>query len=188
MTNVPHEEGGKRPPEEMRLRSSRPPVTRLSRRVLLSLAAAAAIGVAGALFFALEPQHRIASSELYNTNNHDAPDGLANLPRDYAGLPKPVPQLGPPLPGDLGPPIANTDASRDADGRRSRAAAHRARTGGGTCQPSLCDEQCRSNRRPILADGRRPGTGCAWWIDRSRVAGPQARLSNRHCRPAHNQP
>ena len=38
------------------------------------------------------------------------PDGLANLPRDYTGLPKPVPQLGPPLPGDLGPPIANAGA------------------------------------------------------------------------------
>jgi type IV secretion system protein VirB10 len=36
-----------------------------------------------------------------------APDGLANLPRDYTGLPKAAPQLGPPLPGDLGRPIAN---------------------------------------------------------------------------------
>ena len=38
------------------------------------------------------------------------PDGLANLPRDYAGLPKNVPQLGPPLPGDLGKPIADAGA------------------------------------------------------------------------------
>jgi type IV secretory pathway VirB10-like protein len=36
------------------------------------------------------------------------PDGLANLPRDYTGLPKPAPQLGPPLPGDLGRPILNS--------------------------------------------------------------------------------
>ncbi len=108
--NVLHEEGSQRPPEEMRLRSSRPPVTRLSRRVLLSLAAAAAIGVAGALFFALKPQQQTVGSELYNTNDRDTPDGLANLPRDYAGLPKPVPQLGPPLPGDLGPPTANGSA------------------------------------------------------------------------------
>lgn len=110
MTNVLHEEGDKRPPEEMRLRSSRPPVTRLSGRVLLSLAAAAAIGVAGALFFALKPQQQTVGSELYNTNNHDTPEGLANLPRDYTGLPKPVPELGPPLPGDLGRPIATAGA------------------------------------------------------------------------------
>ena len=111
MTDAPREEGGSnedsRPPEEMRLRSSRPPVTRLSRKVLLGLGAAAAIGIGGALFFALKPQHQTGGSELYNTNNRNTPDGLANLPRDYTGLPKPVPQLGPPLPGDLGRPMAN---------------------------------------------------------------------------------
>jgi type IV secretion system protein VirB10 len=75
--------------------------------VLLGLGTAAAIGIAGALFFALKPQHQTTGSELYNTSNRNTPDGLANLPRDYTGLPKPVPQLGPPLPGDLGRPIAN---------------------------------------------------------------------------------
>ena len=111
MTDAPREEGGSnessRPPEEMRLRLSRPPVTRLSRRVLLGLGTAAAIGIGGALFFALKPQHQTTGSELYNTNNRNTPDGLANLPRDYTGLPKPAPQLGPPLPGDLGRPMAN---------------------------------------------------------------------------------
>ncbi len=112
MTDEPRQEGGptegSRPAEEMRLRSSRPPVTRLSRRVLLGLGIAAAICLGGALFFALKPQHQTKGSELYNTNNRNTPDGLANLPRDYTGLPKPVPQLGPPLPGDLGRPILNS--------------------------------------------------------------------------------
>ncbi len=111
MTDEPRQEGepsgGSRPAEEMRLRSSRPPVTRLSRRVLLGLGTAAALGIGGALFFALKPQHQTTGSELYNTNNRNTPDGLANLPRDYTGLPKPAPQLGPPLPGDLGRPMAN---------------------------------------------------------------------------------
>lgn len=114
MTDGAREEGGPaestRPAEEMRLRSSRPPVTRLSRRVLLGLGTAAALGVGGALFFALKPQHQTTGSELYNTNNRNTPDGLANLPRDYTGLPKPAPQLGPPLPGDLGKPILNSGA------------------------------------------------------------------------------
>jgi type IV secretion system protein TrbI len=96
-----------RPTEEMRLRQNRAPVTRLSRKVLLGVGAAAAIGVGGALLFALKPQHQTAGSELYNTNNRNTPDGLANLPRDYTGLPKPAPQLGPALPGDLGKPILN---------------------------------------------------------------------------------
>jgi len=94
----------------MRLRSSRTPVTRLSRKVLLGLGTVAAIGIGGALFLALRPQHQTAGSELYNTSNRTTPDGLANLPRDYTGLPRAVPQLGPPLPGDLGRPIVNAGA------------------------------------------------------------------------------
>jgi type IV secretion system protein TrbI len=95
---------------EMRLRPSRPPVTRLSRKVLLGLGIVVAAGIAGALFVALEPHHQTAGSELYNTGNRSTPEGLNNLPRDYTGLPKNVPRLGPPLPGDLGPPIANAGA------------------------------------------------------------------------------
>lgn len=115
MTDAPREEpagpsGGDRPPQEMRLRSSRAPVTRLSRKVLLGLGAIASIGIGGALFLALRPQHQTSGSELYNTSNRTTPDGLANLPRDYTGLPRAVPQLGPPLPGDLGRPIVNAGA------------------------------------------------------------------------------
>ncbi len=107
MTDAPHEgaagpPNGDRPPQEMRLRSGRAPVTRLSRKVLIGLGATAALGIGGALFLALRPQHQTTGSELYNTSNRMTPDGLANLPRDYTGLPKTVPQLGPPLPGDLG--------------------------------------------------------------------------------------
>jgi type IV secretory pathway VirB10-like protein len=98
------------PPHEMRLRSGRAPVTRLSRKVLIGLSAAATIGIGGALLLALRPQRQTTGSELYNTSNRMTPDGLANLPRDYAGLPKNVPQLGPPLPGDLGKPIAEAGA------------------------------------------------------------------------------
>nr|WP_189050803.1 TrbI/VirB10 family protein [Aliidongia dinghuensis] len=94
----------------MRLRSGRAPVTRLSRKVLLGLGAAAALGVGGALFIALKPQQQTTGSELYNTNNRNTPDGLAALPKDYTGLPKNAPQLGPPLPGDLGRPILNAGA------------------------------------------------------------------------------
>ena len=99
-----------RPPHEMRLRPNRPSVARVSRKVLLGLGTVAALGVCGALFLALRPQLRGTGSELYNTSNRMTADGLANLPRDYTGLPKPVPQLGPPLPGDLGRPIANAGA------------------------------------------------------------------------------
>jgi len=112
VTSTPREEerGPPRPPQEMRLRVRRAPVTRLSRKVLLGLGAAAALGIGGALFLALKPQHRTTGSELYDTNNRNTPDGLATLPKDYAGLPKSTPLLGPPLPGDLGRPILNAGA------------------------------------------------------------------------------
>jgi type IV secretion system protein VirB10 len=94
----------------MRIRATRAPVTRLSRKVLLGMAAAAAVGIGGALFLALRPQQRTTGGELYDTTNRTTPDGLATLPRDYTGLSKPPPQLGPPLPGDLGRPILNAGA------------------------------------------------------------------------------
>ncbi len=94
---------------ELRLRPHRPPVTRLSRRVLMGLAAVAAITVSSALIWALYQGQRkpTGGTELYNTENKPTPDGLTTLPRDYTGLPRNVPPLGPPLPGDLGRPIRN---------------------------------------------------------------------------------
>jgi type IV secretion system protein TrbI len=89
VTGTPNEDesGPARPPQEMRLRSRRAPVTRLSRKVLLGLGAATAFGIGGALFLALKPQQRPASSELYNTDNRNTPDGLASLPKDYTHRP-----------------------------------------------------------------------------------------------------
>jgi type IV secretion system protein TrbI len=94
---------------ELRLRPERPPVTRLSRKVLVGLAAIAAVVVSGALVWGLYQGRgkQVGSGELYNTENKPTPDGLANLPRDYTGVPPNVPRLGPPLPGDLGRPILN---------------------------------------------------------------------------------
>lgn len=93
---------------ELRLRPERPRVTRLSRRVLAGLGGASAIVLAGALLFALRA-HGPGSigQELLSTDNRTTPDGLNGLPHDYAGVPRKVPQLGPPLPGDLGKPLLN---------------------------------------------------------------------------------
>ncbi|MBX4899807.1 TrbI/VirB10 family protein [Rhizobium bangladeshense] len=88
---------------EFRLRPEPPRVTRLSRKVLIGLGGVSGLAVAAALFFALDTnrRHGEAPSELYNTENRTPADGLANLPKDYTGIPK----LGPALPGDLGKPI-----------------------------------------------------------------------------------
>jgi type IV secretion system protein TrbI len=99
---------------QMRLRPGRAPVTRLSRKVIVVLALILAVAIAAALFLALRPGLKIDRTELYGTDNRTTPDGLANLPRDYAGLPRNVPPLGPPLPGDLGRPILNAGTAGGA--------------------------------------------------------------------------
>ena len=108
----------------MRLRAARPPVTRLSRKVLIGLGAVAGLGIGGALFLALQPQRKPVGSELYSTDAGNTPDGLAGLPKDYTELPRGVPKLGPPLPGDLGRPIlsAGAPAPTMADATQDRVA------------------------------------------------------------------
>ena len=131
---------------DLRLRPERPPVTRLSRRVLMGLAAVAAISVSSALIWGLYQGQKKSTggTELYNTENKPAPDGLATLPRDYTGLQRNslpptgsgVPPLGPPLPGDLGRPIRNAqvpvpvpgEPAVDADQQRVAQETEAART------------------------------------------------------------
>ncbi len=89
-------------PAPMRLRAEPPRVTRLSRKVLAGLGLIASVGIGGALIYALQTRDAgRPNEELYSTENRTTADGIAGLPRDYSG----VPQLGPPLPGDLGRPI-----------------------------------------------------------------------------------
>ena len=88
--------------DPMRLRGEAPRVTRLSRKVLAGIGLVASVGIGGALIYALQTRDGgRTAEELYSTDNRSTADGLAGLPRDYSG----VPQLGPPLPGDLGRPI-----------------------------------------------------------------------------------
>jgi type IV secretion system protein VirB10 len=95
--------------------------------VLAGLGGIGALAVAGAVLFALQSNHHGPSNELYNTDAKATPDGLASLPRDYTGLPKHVPQLGPPLPGDLGRPILHAGAAPavSADPEQQRSAQER---------------------------------------------------------------
>jgi len=90
-----------------RLRSEGPRVTRLSRNVLIGGTALVAIAICGAVLWALRGDRLrgVAPQELYTTDRRSVADGLAALPRDYAGVRQDAPPLGPPLPGDLGRPI-----------------------------------------------------------------------------------
>ena len=64
----------------------------------------------GATIWSLQPHRRGADeqTELYNVDRVSKSEGLDGLPADYSKLPPKVPELGPPLPGDLGPAIVKS--------------------------------------------------------------------------------
>ncbi|SDN38460.1 TrbI/VirB10 family protein [Afipia sp. GAS231] len=91
-----------------RLRAEHPRVTRLSRKVLAGGSAVALLVIGGAVLWSLQNNRsrNQAADELYSTDHHNVADGITALPKDYTDVPRQaVPQLGPPLPGDLGRPI-----------------------------------------------------------------------------------
>lgn len=107
-------QAGKVAPEAVALRAQPRPVTRLNRRTLAILVGGLSVAVLGATIWSLQPQRRSADeqTELYNVDRVSKSEGLDGLPADYSklppALPPAVPELGPPLPGDLGPAIVKS--------------------------------------------------------------------------------
>lgn len=88
--------------KELRLRPDPPRVMRLSRKAVTVLAVAGGLGIGAILIVALQGSDQgDGTSELFSTERVQEADGLSGLPRDYAS----IPQLGPPLPGELGRPV-----------------------------------------------------------------------------------
>ncbi|WP_457975658.1 TrbI/VirB10 family protein [Pseudomonas aeruginosa] len=104
-------QAGKVAPEAVALRAQPRPVTRLNRRTLAILVGGLSVAVLAATIWSLQPQRRGTNeqTELYNVDRVSKSEGLDALPTDYSklppALPPGVPELGPPLPGDLGPAI-----------------------------------------------------------------------------------
>ena len=103
-------------PETLALRASPQPVTGLNRRMLATLVGGLAVAVLGATLWSLQSKQRRGGAEpteLYNVDRVARSEGLAQLPADYSKLPPKlspeVPQLGAPLPGDLGGPVLKAE-------------------------------------------------------------------------------
>lgn len=98
-------------PEDVALRAQPRAVTRLNRRMLAALVGGLSVAVLGALMWSLQPQRRNTNeaTELYNVDRVSRSEGLNQLPADYSKLTHAVPQLGAPLPGDLGGPILKAE-------------------------------------------------------------------------------
>ena len=130
--------GGKIDPETLALRAPPRRVVRFKRRLMIGIAAVGIAGIFGVTWMALKgPVLRFGkqAQELYSIDRKSAPEGLARLPKDYSEIKPETPVLGPPLPGDLGPPILErrkqlgltpgapeSEADREAEADRQRLA------------------------------------------------------------------
>ena len=107
MTDPLHPPAGtpsaKADPETLVLRGAPRRVTRFRRGAIVAAAAAGSIAIAAAVWLALKPAplSLVAASDDKSVEAKAPPDALAGAPVSYDD----VPQLGPPLPGDLGRPI-----------------------------------------------------------------------------------
>lgn len=109
----PREGAPKSSPDAFTLRAAPRRIVRFKRSVVIGGAAAGAAAIAGVAWLALGPATlRVAepADEPVVTDRHATADAVADLPGDYGS----VPQLGPPLPGDLGRAIL--DEERGGDG------------------------------------------------------------------------
>jgi type IV secretion system protein VirB10 len=88
-------------------------VIRFKRRLIVAVAAFVCIALFAALWLALYGSKwtRPGDQEMAGGGRKSTPDSLSALPGSYDQLKKPVPKLGPPLPGDLGPAIVQKEKS-----------------------------------------------------------------------------
>lgn len=121
--------------EAVRLGLERPGITRLSRKVIAGSSALSLLLISSAVLWALRSNHpnNPAPDKLYSTDHHNVADGLTTLPQDYAGIPRDVPRLGAPLPGDLGRPLVTAESqsssiAADAEQQRVNQETEAART------------------------------------------------------------
>lgn len=108
MTDIPAAEppraAPKLDPEALAIRQRPMRAIRFKRGVIIGIAALGSVSLMAVTFFALQPQvfRTVAvGEELSEPSTQPGADALGDLPKGYDD----VPQLGPPLPRDLGRPI-----------------------------------------------------------------------------------
>lgn len=116
---IREEPQAKRDPESLELRAAPRRVVRFRRELLIASAAGLACALAAVAWVALQPIGlRMAepAPELHAAGSEPSTDALAGLPSSYGESDTKVPELGPPLPGDLGRPILAHQRAVAAEG------------------------------------------------------------------------
>lgn len=100
-------------PETLVLRGAPRRVIRFKRHLLIGSVGVVSLVIFAVMAFALQSpsaKSRAEGQEIYNVDRKTTADALSALPSDYAQTAKKdTPQLGEPLPGDLGRPILNQE-------------------------------------------------------------------------------
>ena len=101
----------KEDPASLELRARPPRVARLSRAAIGIIIGVGTLTVVLAAWWALRPTtlRDLVEPELHVPDRMQRPEGIERLPRDYASLPRKPPQLGAPLPGELGRPVERAE-------------------------------------------------------------------------------
>jgi len=94
--------------EPLKLRGQPRRVTRFKKKIVIGITAVLGASLFGATWLALNPPtlRKPSNEELYNIERKPMADGLNNLPRSYGDM---KPQLGSPLPGDMGSPMVQLE-------------------------------------------------------------------------------
>lgn len=91
--------------EDFRLEGDTPRVMRLSRKTLAVAGGVAGTAIGGALLWALQPTSPKSPDNIYRADARNRAEVVTSAPADYGAMRK----LGPPLPEDLGQPIASAE-------------------------------------------------------------------------------
>jgi type IV secretion system protein VirB10 len=112
-------------PETLAIRARPGRAIRFRRGVIIAIAAIGSVSLIAVAWMALKPRSFLYVAdgpELSQPSGNGAGDALNGLPASYAN----VPQLGPPLPGDLGKPILEHRRSLGMDAAASEQQASQA--------------------------------------------------------------
>lgn len=155
-----------------RLSGDPPRIVRLSRRAITILAATGCLGLGGVLIYALQPGTTDQVEELPVSQGRTRAENITSAPSDYAK----IPQLGAPLPGDLGRPILSAQ-QKGALSDPTRNATPAGRTNVQTAQDRkrLAQEEARTSRLFLGASPSSAGTSP---MDGSTISGEQTNLQS----------
>ncbi|WP_176591848.1 TrbI/VirB10 family protein [Sphingobium sp. EM0848] len=160
-------------PATLQMRAQPVRALRFKRNILVGGVAIFSIGIAATMWWALAPHRPVAIGMSINDAevSHLPSDQLAGLPKSYDA----VPQLGPPLPGDLGRPILKRQREGD-DLAGARPDDADARTAAAAREKAAADLQAARQSSLLAIAAQKGGTAASTGIASVAQVTPMANM------------